>query len=154
MSKIISFLKFIFHISILLLIVISLFPGSLAGLVFYGDPSHQPNLIKNPFGTTINHFIYYFYDMFITKWGDCPNGIFDPWAWWNTWPGRGQKFFRRRRKEYFRKIRTFIFPLEPRASTHFFSNVFWHNLDAIRQFCAPLCTAIIIFRGESSYDSP
>ena len=61
MSKIISFLKFIFHISILLLIVISLFPGSLAGLVFYGDPSHQPNLIKNPFGTTINHFIYYFY---------------------------------------------------------------------------------------------
>ena len=61
MAKILGFLKFIFHISILLLIVISLFPGSLAGLVFYGDPSHQPNLIKNPFGTTINHFIYYFY---------------------------------------------------------------------------------------------
>ena len=60
MDKIISFLKFIFHTSILLLIVLSLFPGSLLGLLFYGDVSHQPNLIKNPFGTTINHFVYYF----------------------------------------------------------------------------------------------
>tara|TARA_B100000686_G_C16192764_1_gene666695 strand:- start:190 stop:582 length:393 start_codon:yes stop_codon:yes gene_type:complete len=68
MSKIISFLKFIFHISILLLIVISLFPGSLVGLVLYGDLSQQPNLIKNPLGTTINHFIYYFY---VTMLGLC-----------------------------------------------------------------------------------
>ena len=51
----------IFHISILFLIVISLWPGSLLGFLFYGDWSHQPNLIRNPFGTTINHFIYYLY---------------------------------------------------------------------------------------------
>jgi len=61
MSKIISFLKFIFHTSILLLIIISLFPGSLAGLVLYDDLGKQPNLIANPFGTAINHFISYFY---------------------------------------------------------------------------------------------
>ena len=61
MAKIISFLKFIFHASVLFLIVLSLYPGSLLGFLFYGDFSQQPNLIKNPFGTSINHFIYYIY---------------------------------------------------------------------------------------------
>ena len=57
----IKFLKFIFNISVLFLIVISLFPGSLLGYFFYCDFGQQPNLIKNPFGTTINHFICYVY---------------------------------------------------------------------------------------------
>ena len=57
----IKILKFIFHISVLFLIIISLWPGSLLGYLFYSDWSQQPNLIQNPFGTTINHFIYYFY---------------------------------------------------------------------------------------------
>ena len=57
----IKFLIFIFHISALFLIIISLYPGSLLGYLFYGDLGQQPNLIDNPFGTTINHFIYYFY---------------------------------------------------------------------------------------------
>ena len=56
-----KFLKFIFHISILLLIIISLYPGSVFGYLFYDDFGKQPNLIENPFGTTINHFIYYIY---------------------------------------------------------------------------------------------
>ena len=58
MSK---FFKFVFYILVLFLIIISLYPGSLLGYLFYGDWSQQPNLIKNPFGTTINHFIYYVY---------------------------------------------------------------------------------------------
>ena len=57
----IKFLKFIFHISTLFLIIISLYPGSLLGYLFYSDLSQQPDVIKNPFGTTINHFIYYVY---------------------------------------------------------------------------------------------
>ena len=61
MAKILGFLKFIFHFSILLLIVLSLFPGSLIGLIFYGDLGKQPNIVENPFGTSINHFISYFY---------------------------------------------------------------------------------------------
>ena len=61
MDKMISFLKFIFHILILLLIVISLFPGSLLGYIMFGDLARQPNLIENPFGTAINHFFYYFF---------------------------------------------------------------------------------------------
>ena len=57
----ITLLKFIFHISVLFLIIISLYPGSLLGYLLYGDWSQQPNVIENPFGTTINHFIYYVY---------------------------------------------------------------------------------------------
>ena len=55
----IQFLKFVFNISVLFLIIISLSPGSLLGYLFYGDWGLQPNLIENPYGTTINHFIYY-----------------------------------------------------------------------------------------------
>jgi len=54
-------LKFIFHISALFLIVISLWPGSLIGFLLYGDWGREPNIIINPVGTTINHFIYYCY---------------------------------------------------------------------------------------------
>ena len=57
----IKILTFIFHISVLFLIIISLWPGSLLGYFFYDDWNQQPNLITNPFGTTINHFICYIY---------------------------------------------------------------------------------------------
>ena len=56
MSKV---LKSIFHISVLFLIMISLWPGSLIGFLLYNDWGQQPDLIQNPFGTTINHFICY-----------------------------------------------------------------------------------------------
>ena len=56
-----KFFKFIFYISILFLIIISLYPGSLLGYFLYDDWGQQPNIIENPFGTTINHFIYYVY---------------------------------------------------------------------------------------------
>ena len=68
MDKVIRSLKFIFHLSVLFLIVISLFPGSLLGFFLYGDLSRQPDIIDNPFGTAINHFIYYFY---ISMFGLC-----------------------------------------------------------------------------------
>jgi len=55
------FLKSIFYILIVVLIIISLYPGSLLGYLFYNDLSQQPNIIDNPFGTTINHFISYIF---------------------------------------------------------------------------------------------
>ena len=61
MDKVISFLNFIFYISVLLLIIFSLFPGSLLGFFLYEDLGRQPSLIENPYGATINHFICYFY---------------------------------------------------------------------------------------------
>ena len=54
-------LKYIFHFSVLFLIIISLWPGSLLGFLFYNDWGKQPDLVENPFGTAINHFIYYIY---------------------------------------------------------------------------------------------
>ena len=57
----IKLLKLIFHISVLFLVIISLYPGSLIGYLLYGNLDQQPDLISNPFGTTINHFISYFY---------------------------------------------------------------------------------------------
>lgn len=72
MDKGASFFKFIFYISLLFLIIISLYPGSLLGVLLYGDSSLQPNLAFNPFytplprhlytiGSIINHFIIYFF---------------------------------------------------------------------------------------------
>jgi len=59
---VIHFLKFIFNTSVLLLIVLSLYPGSLIGFLLYKDFGQQPDLIPgNPFGTTINHFFSYLY---------------------------------------------------------------------------------------------
>ena len=43
------------------LIIISLWPGSIIGYLLYDDLEKQPDLIQNPFGTTINHFISYTY---------------------------------------------------------------------------------------------
>tara|TARA_B100000029_G_scaffold408371_1_gene409605 strand:- start:2121 stop:2504 length:384 start_codon:yes stop_codon:yes gene_type:complete len=57
----VKILKYIFHISILFLIIISLWPGSLLGFLFYNDWGKQPDLVENPFGTAINHFFYYIY---------------------------------------------------------------------------------------------
>ena len=51
----------IFYLSLLFLIIISLWPGSLLGYFFYQDWSHQPNFVKNPYGSTINNFFYYLY---------------------------------------------------------------------------------------------
>ena len=68
MAKIIRFLKFIFYASVISLIILSLFPGSLLGLLLYGDLSRQPNLIDNPFGTSINHFISYFFISSLGMW--------------------------------------------------------------------------------------
>jgi len=61
-NKVILLLKFIFHISVLLLIVLSLYPGSIIGFILYGNFGQQPDLVPgNPFGTTINHFFSYLY---------------------------------------------------------------------------------------------
>ena len=56
----IKIFKSIFHISVFLLIIISLWPGSVLGFLLYGNWQLQPDVIKNPYGTTINHFISYF----------------------------------------------------------------------------------------------
>ena len=60
MVKVISFLKFIFHVSILLLIIISLFPGSLLGFIIYKDISKQPQISPDLFILSSNHVYAFF----------------------------------------------------------------------------------------------
>jgi hypothetical protein len=58
---VIPFLKLIFNISVLLLIVITLFPGSLVGLLLHGDLTYQSTSIQSFLFISFNHFIVYFY---------------------------------------------------------------------------------------------
>tara|TARA_B100001250_G_scaffold399559_1_gene409091 strand:+ start:176 stop:562 length:387 start_codon:yes stop_codon:yes gene_type:complete len=53
--------KYFFYISVLFLIIISLYPGSLIGFFLYNDLSRQANLVENPFGASFNHFISYLF---------------------------------------------------------------------------------------------
>ena len=55
------FLKIIFYISALILIAISLYPGSLIIFLLYNSLEQQANLPSSIFETTINHFFSYFY---------------------------------------------------------------------------------------------
>ena len=54
-------LEYIYYFSLFILFVLYLFPGSLIGYFLYGNLGQQPNLIPNPIGTSINHFIYFSY---------------------------------------------------------------------------------------------
>ena len=54
-------IKYLYYFSLLLLLALYLFPGSLIGYLLYGDLGKQPNLVNNPIGTSINHLFYFMY---------------------------------------------------------------------------------------------
>ena len=60
-NTILKSLEYTFYFSILVLIILYLFPGSLIGYLLYGNLSYQPSLITNPIGTSINHLIFFSY---------------------------------------------------------------------------------------------
>ena len=53
--------EYVYYFSLLVLLILYLFPGSLIGYFLYGNLGIQPNLIANPIGTSINHFIFFSY---------------------------------------------------------------------------------------------
>ena len=61
MDNIVRLIRFIFYINVVLLLVLYLFPGSIIGYFLYDDLRIQPNIISNPIGTSINHFVCFFY---------------------------------------------------------------------------------------------
>ena len=65
MDNKISIIRFLFYLSFLVFLILYLFPGSLIGHFLYGDLSKQPELIKNPLGTSINHMIAFFFISFL-----------------------------------------------------------------------------------------
>ena len=60
-NNIFEVIKYTYYLSLIALLLIYLFPGSLIGFFLYGDLGKQPNLISNPIGTSINHLIFFFY---------------------------------------------------------------------------------------------
>ncbi len=56
-KSIFDILKNIYFLSLAFSVIIYVFPGSLIGYFLYGNLDIQPNLISNPFGTSINHLI-------------------------------------------------------------------------------------------------
>ena len=60
-NTIFSALKYLFYFSIIFLLSLYLFPGSLIGYFLYGNLGKQPDFISNPIGTSINHLIFFFY---------------------------------------------------------------------------------------------
>ena len=55
----------LYYLSLIVLLILYLFPGSIIGYLFYGDLDVQPNIVKNPIGTSINHFFYFFFLTFL-----------------------------------------------------------------------------------------
>ncbi len=59
--------KYSYYLSIIFLIILYLFPGSLIGYFLYGNLGSQPKIISNPFGTSINHLIYFSFITILAK---------------------------------------------------------------------------------------
>ena len=57
----IRIIRYLYYFSLLGLLILYLFPGSLIGYFFYGDLGRQPDLIPNPLGTSINHALAFLY---------------------------------------------------------------------------------------------
>ena len=54
-NTIFEVIKYTYYLSLIVLLILYLFPGSLIGFLLYSDLGKQPNLISNPIGTSINH---------------------------------------------------------------------------------------------------
>tara|TARA_B100000965_G_C19509134_1_gene721134 strand:+ start:574 stop:954 length:381 start_codon:yes stop_codon:yes gene_type:complete len=54
-------IEYLYYLSLISLIIIYLFPGSLIGYLIYGDLGRQPKLIDSLIGTSINHFFYFIF---------------------------------------------------------------------------------------------
>ena len=61
MDNKIRIVLYLYYFSLIGLLIIYLFPGSLIGCFLYGDCGRQPDFIPNPLGTSINHALAFFY---------------------------------------------------------------------------------------------
>ena len=64
-KSILKSLIYLYYLSLVILLIIYLFPGSVIGYLLYGDLGKQPSLIISSIGTSINHFFYFFYLTFL-----------------------------------------------------------------------------------------
>ena len=59
MDKAVSYLRILFHILILILIILSLYPGSILGFLLYGDFRLQPQFTKDFLYISSQHLYVY-----------------------------------------------------------------------------------------------
>jgi len=57
----IRIIRYLYNFSLIGLLILYLFPGSLIGYFLYGDFGKQLDMIPNPMGTSINHTLSFFY---------------------------------------------------------------------------------------------
>ena len=60
MDKAVSYLRILFHFLILILIILSLYPGSILGFLLYGDFRAQPQFTKDFSYFSSQHLYVYF----------------------------------------------------------------------------------------------
>jgi len=60
MDRTISYLKKLFHIFTLLLIILSLYPGNIIGFLIYGNIRYEPQFTKDFLYISSNHLYVYF----------------------------------------------------------------------------------------------
>ena len=60
MGRTISYLKKLFHILTLLLIILSLYPGNILGFLIYGNIRYEPQFTKDFLYISSNHLYVYF----------------------------------------------------------------------------------------------
>ena len=53
--------KYLYYFTLIGMLILYLFRGSLIGYLLYGDFRKQPDLIPNPIGTSINHALAFLY---------------------------------------------------------------------------------------------
>ena len=60
-NTIFKLLEYLYYFSLISLLILYLFPGSLIGYFLYGNLGQQPNIVDNPIGTSINHLFVFIY---------------------------------------------------------------------------------------------
>ena len=60
-NNVLKLIKYLYYFSLIALLILYLFPGSLIGYLLYEDFGTQPDFIPNPIGTSINHTLAFFY---------------------------------------------------------------------------------------------
>ena len=60
-NNVLKLIKYLYYFSLIALLILYLFPGSLIGYLLYEDFGTQPDFIPNPIGTSINHALAFLY---------------------------------------------------------------------------------------------
>ena len=60
-NNILQLIIYLYYFSLITLLILYLYPGSLIGYLFYGNLNKQPNIVHNPVGTSINHLFCFMY---------------------------------------------------------------------------------------------